>query len=757
MNAAAEQENEDDMEEMEPMDTSELPDDETNEGKKKEKVIMKQIVVESEDRLLAMTRSLSEEQMMVLGPYVDYAKRLKVFKNCPPTVQVQLDPPQIIATGGAGTGKTWVILVTSQWVELILRVVGNDPSKPKILILAPTGVAADLINGTTIHTGLGFHFGSRKYLPLLNEKREFYRKKFEELEMVIIDEFSMLSSDRLYDIHRRLQEILISTDLFGGKAMLIVGDIMQLAPVKGRPIYSCPFSSQSKAMFRDESLNIWNNMEVVSLVVNQRQGVSQYTECLNRARVGDLTEEDKELLESRRLKNFPDFDPDKACHVMYENLCVNNHNMRILNANKNELVHIKSEGLYPRGYKLKLKPHGTIEDTSFRKDLYLKKGSRVILTFNVSLSDSLVNGSMGTVLDFIFEGKRVKAVIVQFDNPNIGIEQRREHVNHSSQYAEQNGTPIYRQTLKHSLNNGKSGAQGKTIAFPLRLGEASTGHTFQGLTIKKGSDLVCHGRPKNKKGDFKIMPKNMYYVMLSRCSSVNNVYLDDNIKLEEIACDNGCLVEKKRLEAVSIAVGIKQEVFDIFFINIRSFSKHQEDLQCDVFAKRSACLCLVETWLDPAVHTNHSFGEKVMYEASVRHGNGTCALVPDGCPLVANVATETFQLVSFLYKENIQVIVTYMSQRADIEAYVQALKSIENVSMDKLLIGDYNFDVREKNLLSVYMDGCNLQQMIQEPTHEAGRTLDHLYLSPNLVEKLEVKLVFKYYSDHAAMQIKLNI
>ena len=114
-------------------------------------------------------------------------------------------------------------------------------------------------------------------------------------------------------------------------------------------------------------------------------------------------------------------------------------------------------------------------------------------------------------------------------------------------------------------------------------------------------------------------------------------------------------------------------------------------------------------------------------------------------------------MVSFAYKDNIQVIVTYLShEKVDFEAYVTNLKKMKKSTMETLLIGDFNFDVKEKNLLSVYLEECKLQEMIHEPTQIAGRTIDHLYVSPNLVEKLEVKLMFKYYSDHAAMQIKLK-
>merc|ERR1711860_130960 len=173
------------------------------------------------------------------------------------------DPPRLIAHGGGGTGKTFMINATSKWAEKILRKPGDCPLKPKVLLLAPTGMAACLIGGTTLQTGLGLKFGT-KYLPLQDAKREEYRVLFEDLQLIIIDEFSMVSADSLYDIHRRLQEILISDDYFGGCAVLLVGDLLQLPPVKGRKIFSKPISDKNISLWSSDK-NLWSSFEVVTL------------------------------------------------------------------------------------------------------------------------------------------------------------------------------------------------------------------------------------------------------------------------------------------------------------------------------------------------------------------------------------------------------------------------------------------------------------------------------------------------------------
>ena len=516
----AEQENLDVQDEIEPIDTSELPS-ELNESKQKEKTFLKPIEVGTEKELLDMTRMLSEEQMIVLSNFVDNFRRIIISKKCP---EIILKAIRVIATGGAGVGKTFVIKIVSKWAEKILRKPGDHPLKPKVLILGPTGMAASLIDGTTFETGLSFKFGTKKYLPLRDAQLESFRNLLEELELIIMDEFSMIKSDRLYDVQRRMEEIFISKDLFAGRSVMMVGDIMQLPPVKGRPVFSRPFSVKNRSMFNSTD-NIWKSFDVVTLKVSQRQKANEWRDCLNRIRVGEASEKDKALLETRRLAKHPNLDINKACHVFYTNEEVNHHNEKMLNNLNSDLVKVSASGIYPRGYKLQFDPNGFVESTPFMKELCLKKGSRIMLTFNVNLVDSLVNGSLGTVLDFVYDNNsKLKAVIIRFDDPEAGKMQRLEHQHDCHPYANENGTPIYRKTLDHTLKLG--GGKGKTIQFPIRLSWASTCHKLQGVTIKEGSDLVVHG-PKKK-----AMPKNMYYVMMSRCSGLYNPHLDEEVDLD---------------------------------------------------------------------------------------------------------------------------------------------------------------------------------------------------------------------------------
>ena len=89
---------------------------------------------------------------------------------------------------------------------------------------------------------------------------------------MIVDEMSLVSSDNLYNLHKRLQEIFASEDPFGGRSVLLVGDILQLPPIRAPQIFMAPKTFDSLVMFKSEKLNLWENFESVLLETNFRQG-----------------------------------------------------------------------------------------------------------------------------------------------------------------------------------------------------------------------------------------------------------------------------------------------------------------------------------------------------------------------------------------------------------------------------------------------------------------------------------------------------
>ena len=109
-------------------------------------------------------------------------------------------------------------------------------------------------------------------------KLDQLKKEIERVEAVIVDEMSMVSADYLYNLHKRLMELFDSKDDFGGRALMLVGDLLQLPPVKASAIFKRPKSDKNKIIHDMTDANgknignLWDNFQVVVLKTNFRQG-----------------------------------------------------------------------------------------------------------------------------------------------------------------------------------------------------------------------------------------------------------------------------------------------------------------------------------------------------------------------------------------------------------------------------------------------------------------------------------------------------
>ena len=112
-------------------------------------------------------------------------------------------------------------------ISKLLSFKSGNLEKPRILILAPTAVAAINIDGTMIHTALGINVGHNLY-PFNDRQRGILRNKLSEIKLIIIDEISIVSSMLFYQVHQRLNEVFeVSRDLsFAGLPVLVCGDLL---------------------------------------------------------------------------------------------------------------------------------------------------------------------------------------------------------------------------------------------------------------------------------------------------------------------------------------------------------------------------------------------------------------------------------------------------------------------------------------------------------------------------------------------------
>ena len=370
--------------------------------------------------LVSNAAKLSYDQFFAFQKILDYCFQLKVSRknSCLP----RPTPPRIILEGGAGSGKSYTINTIRDWINYLLFDPGDNIDQPYLLVAAPTGMAATNVNGSTIHSTFKFSFGNT-FRRLGDANRDKIIDAYKNVQFIIIDEVSMISSDMLFNISKRLSEIKCCDDFFGGCAIILVGDFMQLRPIDNNYIFETPTSKTHKDFFIQYPL--LHTFEVVCLQQNHRQEqdnnfLSLLNEIRMKAAEDQLTPENTNLLLSR-VQPLPH--NEFACKIFAKNETCKLENEKQLNAlpgNK-----FTSEARFiPETYIPKIKSGGTIDDTPFIKILELKPGARVILKYNINVEDRLVNGSQGTIFEITHENGCIKILFIEFDDPTAGREHR---------------------------------------------------------------------------------------------------------------------------------------------------------------------------------------------------------------------------------------------------------------------------------------------------------------------------------------------
>ena len=217
-----------------------------------------------------MVRTLNEMQRHAFEFILKWCReKRKSSRSVKPT---QVDPIYIFVTGGAGSGKSHLIKTVYQLALKPFKGSSEhlDQEYPSVLLLAPTGVAAINIHGTTVNSGLAIPkkvYGNN-VPPLSDARKTSIRTKLSNLTLIIIDEISMVSNNRLKHVHERLQEIFCTSNsqMFAGINIVAVGDFFQLPPVKAFRI---------SHLYPDPALNSFHpwldNFKMVELTETMRQ------------------------------------------------------------------------------------------------------------------------------------------------------------------------------------------------------------------------------------------------------------------------------------------------------------------------------------------------------------------------------------------------------------------------------------------------------------------------------------------------------
>ena len=298
----------------------------------------------------------------------------------------------IFLTGSAGTGKTSLI-------KMFVKVYKQN----KIIgVTSTTGISALLFGGSTIHsyTGIGLGTGSVESIVKKIFTRPHLRKRWQSLEVLIIDEISMMSPelfDKLEKIARRIRH---DERPFGGIQLILSGDFCQL-PCVGSDDFCFEAKSWDKCI--EQSIYLTEIM---------RQKDSEFQDCLNNIRVGKLTNKTCELLKSRlnvKLKNDFGIKPTKLYSTNFSVDYINNKELDLLAESDPDFFEYNMDihvypGVSNRDYAIdKYKKCCNAPET-----LQLCVGAQVMLLHNLDTEGGLVNGSRGVVKEFVGDVPVVK-------------------------------------------------------------------------------------------------------------------------------------------------------------------------------------------------------------------------------------------------------------------------------------------------------------------------------------------------------------
>ena len=243
-----EQENEEVREEVQNNENDEIDEDEEVYNGEAPSQPVQPIISDEEPN--SRIRSLNKKQREIFDFLLKWTRETIQSRN----FDIQKpDPFQIFLTGSAGCGKSHLLTTIKFYLHKSLTYGSTDIGKDRLLMLAPTGVAAVNVDGSTIHSTLGIltDYSSGKCVSKLSDKRRSsLRAKLSEVKVIIIDEISMVSNKLLLYIHQRLSEIFGSTNdaPFAGISIIACGDFYQLPrPIQQRCVY---------AEFSDPMLNI---------------------------------------------------------------------------------------------------------------------------------------------------------------------------------------------------------------------------------------------------------------------------------------------------------------------------------------------------------------------------------------------------------------------------------------------------------------------------------------------------------------------
>lgn len=399
----------------------------------------------------------------------------------------------LFITGKAGTGKS-----------TLLQLFRNTTRK-KVAVLAPTGVAALNVQGQTIHSFFGF---PPRIITPSESSRKVTRKDllrlYKNLQVLIIDEISMVRADMLDGMDRFLRVNRESFQPFGGVQVVFFGDLFQLPPVVTRdPVESAYFTDYyespyffSAKVFRDPEFQL----DMLELRKVYRQESRHFLRLLEAVRVNEIDYDDLEDLNERHQPHFQETDG-------YITLCA--RNMTADRINQRELSLLRTPE-----FEFLAEVKGQFDPGLYPADaaLRLREGAQVMFVRNDQEEKRFVNGTIGRIV-------QLNKDTIAVETEGYGGKKRRIEVPKTE-------WEMIRYQAS-ATGNIETEVIGSFTQYPLKLAWAITIHKSQGKTFDKvlidlGGGAFEHGQ---------------LYVALSRCRTLEGIVLRQAIRTQDVITD----------------------------------------------------------------------------------------------------------------------------------------------------------------------------------------------------------------------------
>ena len=413
----------------------------------------------------------------------------------------------IFLTGKAGTGKTTLLK------EIIKSTHKN------CVVVAPTGIAALNAGGVTIHSMFQLPFGG--FIPDNSTPQFLENSKFEtkatlrrhfkmsglkksviqNMELLIIDEVSMLRSDLMDAIDFMLQSVRRKNFPFGGVQILFIGDLLQLPPIiRDEEWRILRFYYKGKFFFHSHVIQ-QNPPLYIELSKIFRQTDEQFISVLNNLRNNQITHSDIQILNQFVQPNF-DLKTNKGF------ITLTTHNVKADAINSQSLLDLKGK---TKIYKALIVDDFPDKIYPLEENLELKVGAQVMFIKNdLSFDKNYFNGKMGIIKSLSDE-----EILVNFPEENKTIEVERYEWQNIRYYVDENTKEINEEIL------------GTFTHYPIKLAWAITVHKSQGLTFDKAVLDVSQ-----------VFLPGQAYVALSRLRSLKGLVLLSPLQMNGISSDN---------------------------------------------------------------------------------------------------------------------------------------------------------------------------------------------------------------------------